>query len=59
MQLLFSTNGSFILELKRKQKRRRFQPFTLFPMCVFILQRQKDQRKNRFRIRFRSSINEH
>ena len=35
--------GAFILEReqKRKQKRHRFQPVALFPMCVFILQRQQ------------------
>ena len=45
-----TTEGSFIL--KRKRKPHRFQPAALFPICVFILQRQqrqqKDQRKNWF-----------
>ena len=36
---------SFILERKRTRKLRRFQTLTLFPICVFILQQQKDQRK--------------
>ena len=33
--------GSFILERKRTRKRHRFQPVALFPICVFILQRQQ------------------
>ena len=33
--------GSFIIEQKRKQCR--FQPVALFPICVFILQRQRSK----------------
>ena len=39
LQIQINSNGAFILGQKRK--RRRFRSVALFPICVFILQRQR------------------